>query len=74
MRVVDLIADFRLRDLAALRALVRRAPGAELLDDAVYGLPELYRERDRAARDLVANPGCFPTAALLALAPLAPRA
>jgi N-acetyl-gamma-glutamyl-phosphate reductase len=42
----------------------------ELLERAVYGLPELYREAIRGA-DVVANPGCYPTAALLALAPLA---
>jgi len=43
----------------------------ELIGDAVYGLPELYREQLRGA-DLVACPGCFPTASILALAPLAP--
>src|SRR3989440_6342560 len=41
-----------------------------MIDDAVYGLPERYREQIRSA-DIVANPGCYPTAALLALAPLA---
>ena len=40
----------------------------ELLGDAVYGLPELHRDEVRGAR-LVANPGCYPTAAILALAP-----
>ena len=63
-------ADFRLRDLRDLRALVRRAPRARAARRAVYGLPELYRDAIAGA-DLVANPGCFPTAALLALAPLA---
>ena len=50
--------------------MVRRAPGPELIDDAVYGLPELYREQIAGA-ELVANPGCYPTAAILALKPLA---
>jgi N-acetyl-gamma-glutamyl-phosphate reductase len=70
VRVVDLSADFRLRDPATYATWYREHPAPELLDDAVYGLPELYREQIREA-DLVANPGCYPTAALLALAPLA---
>ena len=71
VRVVDLSADFRLRDPAVYEAWYQEHPAPELLDSAVYGLPELgYRERIREA-DLVANPGCYPTAALLALAPLA---
>jgi len=70
VRVVDLSADFRLRDPAVYGRWYRdhQAPG--LLGEAVYGLPELYREEIRAA-SLVANPGCYPTASLLALAPLA---
>ena len=48
----------------------REHQAPELLAGAVYGLPELYREQIRGA-DLVANPGCYPTASLLALAPLA---
>ncbi len=71
VRVVDLSADFRLRDAATYEAWYRAHPRPELLGRAVYGLPELgYRERIRNA-DLVANPGCYPTASLLALAPLA---
>ena len=71
VRVVDLSADFRLRDPATYEAWYRAHPAPELLDQAVYGLPELgYRERIGEA-GLVANPGCYPTAALLALAPLA---
>ena len=68
--VVDLSADFRLRDLETYRRWYgdHGAPG--LLDDAVYGLTELNRDRVRDTR-LVANPGCYPTAALLALSPLA---
>ena len=71
VRVVDLSADFRLRDPDTYEAWYRAHPAPELLDQAVYGLPELgYRERIVEA-GLVANPGCYPTAALLALAPLA---
>jgi N-acetyl-gamma-glutamyl-phosphate reductase len=70
VRVVDLSADFRLRDLAVYEEWYRPHPEPELLAGAVYGLPELYRERIRGA-DVVANPGCYPTATLLALAPLA---
>lgn len=70
VRVVDLSADFRLRDLAVYEEwyVPHEAPG--LLGDAVYGLTELYRE-PIAGAGLVANPGCFPTGTLLALAPLA---
>ncbi len=70
VRVVDLSADFRLRDPAVYELWYREHLAPELLDGAIYGLPELYREQLRGA-DLVANPGCYPTAALLALAPLA---
>ncbi|WP_461209755.1 N-acetyl-gamma-glutamyl-phosphate reductase [Desulfocurvus sp. DL9XJH121] len=68
-RVVDLSADFRLRDpgvYALWYGLEHRQP--ELIADAVFGLPELYADRVRGAR-LVANPGCYPTSAILALAP-----
>jgi N-acetyl-gamma-glutamyl-phosphate reductase len=70
VRVVDLSADFRLHDRATYEEWYGEHPAPELLADAVYGLPELHREAIRAA-DLVANPGCYPTAAILALAPLA---
>ena len=71
LQVVDLSADFRLRDADDLRALVRRRTASPSCStSAVYGLTELNRERIRGA-ELVANPGCYPTAALLALAPLA---
>ncbi len=68
--VVDLSADFRLRDPAVYREWYGELAAPELLAGAVYGLPELHRERIRSA-ELVANPGCYPTAAILALAPLA---
>jgi N-acetyl-gamma-glutamyl-phosphate reductase len=70
VRVVDLSADFRLRDPAVYGDWYREHPVPELIADAVYGLPERYRDEIRDA-DLVANPGCFPTAAVIALAPLA---
>jgi N-acetyl-gamma-glutamyl-phosphate reductase len=70
VRVVDLSADFRLRDAAEYGEWYREHPEPQLIEDAVYGLPELYREQIRGS-DLVANPGCYPTATILALAPLA---
>jgi N-acetyl-gamma-glutamyl-phosphate reductase len=70
VRVVDLSADFRLRDLAAYEHWYVRHPHPELIERAVYGLTELYRAQIAGAA-LVACPGCFPTAAILALAPLA---
>jgi len=67
--VVDLSADFRLRDPAAYPAWYGREHGApRLLAEAAYGLPELFRAGLDGAR-LVAAPGCYPTAAALALAP-----
>jgi N-acetyl-gamma-glutamyl-phosphate reductase len=71
VKVVDLSADFRLRDRATYEEWYVEHAAPELLDGAVYGLPERYRDDLRGA-DLVANPGCFPSAAILALAPLAP--
>jgi N-acetyl-gamma-glutamyl-phosphate reductase len=70
VRVVDMSADFRLRDPAIYELWYREHEAPDLLDEAVYGLPEHYRAQIREA-DLVANPGCYPTAALLALGPLA---
>ena len=70
VRVVDLSADFRLHDRGTYEEWYGAHPAPELLGEAVYGLPELHR-RDIAGAPLVANPGCYPTAAILALAPLA---
>jgi N-acetyl-gamma-glutamyl-phosphate reductase len=70
IRVVDLSADFRLASLAAYERWYGEHPRPDLLEEAVYGLTELHRERIAAAA-IVANPGCYPTASLLALAPLA---
>ena len=70
VRVVDLSADFRLHDLAVYERHYGGHAAPELLEDAVYGLTELHRAEVPGA-DVVANPGCFPTAVVLALAPLA---
>jgi N-acetyl-gamma-glutamyl-phosphate reductase len=69
-RVVDLSADFRLRSLATYEHWYGKHPRPDLLAQAVYGLTELHREQIAGA-DIVANPGCYPTASLLGLAPLA---
>ena len=71
VRVVDLSADFRLRDPDVYAEWYRSHPAPELLAEGVYGLPELGYRDAVAGAGLVANPGCYPTAALLALAPLA---
>jgi LysW-gamma-L-alpha-aminoadipyl-6-phosphate/LysW-L-glutamyl-5-phosphate reductase len=69
--VIDLSADFRLRDPAHYRTYYHAEhPHPELLADAVFGLPELHRDQIRSAR-LIAVPGCISTASILALAPLA---
>ncbi|RKQ87813.1 N-acetyl-gamma-glutamyl-phosphate reductase [Solirubrobacter pauli] len=70
VRVVDLSADFRLRDRTTYDDWYGEHKAPELFGQGVYGLPELNREAVKGA-DLVANPGCYPTAALLGLAPLA---
>jgi len=70
VRVIDLAADFRLRDAALWARWYGRAHACpDLLEEAVYGLPEMNRSAIRTAR-LVANPGCYPTATQLALLPL----
>jgi N-acetyl-gamma-glutamyl-phosphate reductase len=70
VRVVDLSADFRLRDRAVYEDWYGTHGAPALVGSAVYGLPELHRDAIAGA-DLVANPGCYPTATILALAPLA---
>jgi N-acetyl-gamma-glutamyl-phosphate reductase len=68
--VVDLSADYRLSDPAVYATWYDHAHQyPALLTSAVYGLPELHREKIRAAK-LIANPGCYPTSAILGLAPL----
>jgi N-acetyl-gamma-glutamyl-phosphate reductase len=70
VKVVDLSADFRLRDPAVYEEWYHEHPEPGLIGEAVYGLPERYRD-EIARASLVANPGCYPTAAILGLAPLA---
>jgi N-acetyl-gamma-glutamyl-phosphate reductase len=69
-RIVDLSADYRLNDPVQYTRWYGVAhPDAERMAETVYGLPELYRSQIEGAT-LVANPGCYPTSAILALAPL----
>ena len=69
-RVIDLSADFRIKDPAIYREFYAHEHAApNLLKDAVYGLPEIYRDKISEAR-LVACPGCYPTSVLLPLIPL----
>ena len=71
VKVIDIAADFRLKEPGAFEQWMSGGnahPAPELLKEAVYGLPELNGERIAGAR-LVANPGCYPAASILALAP-----
>jgi N-acetyl-gamma-glutamyl-phosphate reductase len=68
-KVVDLSADFRLRNVSIYEEWYQPHSSSQLLGEAVYGLPELYRHSISGAR-LVANPGCYPTSIILGLAPL----
>lgn len=69
VKVVDLSADFRINDKAVYEQwYATEHTRAELLGEAVYGLPELYLDEIMGAR-LIANPGCYPTSAILGLAP-----
>ena len=69
-RIVDLSADFRIRDIAEWERWYKTKHAApELVREAVYGLPEVNREGIRKAR-LIANPGCYPTAVQLGFLPL----
>jgi N-acetyl-gamma-glutamyl-phosphate reductase len=70
--VVDLSADFRLRDLATYERWYGEHGAADFFGKGVYGLTEMYRDELRSAK-LVATPGCYPTASVLALAPLAEK-
>lgn len=70
VRVVDLSGAFRLRDLSKYPAFYKfEHTSPELVREAVYGIPELFREQVRGAQ-FVANPGCYATAAALSIAPL----
>lgn len=69
-KIIDLSADFRLQDVPDWEKWYKQKHAApELVAQAVYGMPEVHRERIRASR-LVANPGCYPTAVQLGLIPL----
>ncbi|WP_298433134.1 N-acetyl-gamma-glutamyl-phosphate reductase [Geobacter sp.] len=68
-RVVDLSADYRFHDAAVYEEWYEPHMNPELLSEAVYGLPEVRREKIVGAR-LVGNPGCYPTSVILALQPL----
>ena len=70
VKVIDLSADFRIKDQAVYEKwykLEHKSP--QFLDEAVYGLPEVNREKVKTAR-LIANPGCFPTCSFLAVYPM----
>jgi N-acetyl-gamma-glutamyl-phosphate reductase len=67
-RVIDLSADYRLRDAGTYEKWYAPHSNAGFLKDAVYGIPELYRREIRET-SLIANPGCYPTSIILGLAP-----
>jgi N-acetyl-gamma-glutamyl-phosphate reductase len=70
VRVIDLSADFRLKEAEIYREFYgHEHPAPELLKESVYGIPELYRKELRTAR-LVASAGCYPTSVILPLRPL----
>ncbi len=72
-RVIDLSADFRIKDAAVYKEFYGHDhPAPDLLGQAVYGLPEIYRDQIRDAK-LVACPGCYPTSILIPLRPLIRR-
>jgi N-acetyl-gamma-glutamyl-phosphate reductase len=69
-RVIDLSADYRLKSAKVYKEWYKTPHSySPLLKKAVYGLPEIYREKIRKA-SIVANPGCYPTSAILGLAPI----
>jgi len=68
-RVIDLSADFRLKDASVYERWYQKHTASDLLGESVYGLPELHRDKIRTAK-IVGNPGCYPTGALLGLIPL----
>lgn len=68
-KVIDLSADFRLADLAVYEKWYGRHKAPDMIADAIYGIPELWRDQIKGAR-FIANPGCYPTSVILGLAPL----
>ncbi|MEC8996797.1 MAG: N-acetyl-gamma-glutamyl-phosphate reductase [Pseudomonadota bacterium] len=72
IRIIDISADFRLRDAKAWEEWYEMSHSAKsLLEESVYGLPEIPNQKDKIVEaKIVANPGCYPTAAILALLPI----
>ncbi|WP_027359025.1 N-acetyl-gamma-glutamyl-phosphate reductase [Desulforegula conservatrix] len=68
-KIIDLSADFRFKDKSVYEAAYQAHSAPDLLESAVYGLSEVYKE-EIACADLVGNPGCYPTSILLPLIPL----
>ncbi|MDI6776424.1 MAG: N-acetyl-gamma-glutamyl-phosphate reductase [Syntrophales bacterium] len=68
-KVIDLSADFRLRDVKSYEQWYGKHTAQDIIEQTVYGIPELYRDAVRKAR-FVANPGCYPTSVILGLAPV----
>ena len=68
-KVIDLSADYRLRDLKTYETWYGKHSSAKFIKDAVYGIPELYRQKIKKTK-LIANPGCYPTSIILGLAPV----
>ncbi len=69
-KVIDLAADFRLQDTAVFEKWYKLPHScADILRNAVYGIPELYRDKIKSA-NVIGNPGCYPTTVLLGLTPL----
>lgn len=68
-RVIDLSADYRFKDVKSYEKYYAKHKDRQNLPIAVYGLPEIYRAKIKSAK-LIANPGCYPTAGILGLAPL----
>ena len=74
LRVVDLSADYRLKEVDLYEQVYQTEhTDADNLKHAIYGLPELVDRQQITEADLVANPGCYPTAAALGIAPLLQR-
>jgi N-acetyl-gamma-glutamyl-phosphate reductase len=70
VKVIDLAADFRLQDTAIFEKWYKMPHSCPtVLQESVYGIPELYREQIKSAK-VIGNPGCYPTTVLLGLAPL----
>lgn len=70
VKVIDLAADFRLQDTAVFEKWYKMPHSCpDILKEAVYGIPELYRDKIKSAK-VIGNPGCYPTTVLLGLAPL----